>query len=239
MGVLTLKNRRVAILEDDPNNRERWTDMIARFGAKPVPIAPPAPALNSLKQFLAREHISMVLCDNRLFERGGYASYSGAEAVAVSYRSGRGGVLVTAYENADTESFIRPHRRWIPVLIHSMHLKSSVLESGLLQADQEVRKHSPPRERIPHRTIMTVRSVIEKGTTKIVKVMMSQWCAQAEVGFPLAMLPAKIQASIAPGVMLLAQVNIEALRAEDLFFEKFELADPDVIKKAKTILGRS
>ena len=237
MALKTLKNQRVAILEDNPDNRDRWTEMVARFGAEPVPIASPAPALRNLEQFLTTHRISMVLCDNRLFEHGSYADYSGAEAVAASYRSGRGGVLVTAYENADAETFIRPHRRWIPVLIHAMQLKSKSLESGLLEANREVREHSPSRERMSHRTILTIRSIIEKGTTIIVKVMMSQWNAQIEVGFPLELIPARIHSSIVPGAMLIAQVNIEATRAEDLFFENFEQPDSNALKKSKTLFG--
>ena len=38
--------------------------------------------------------------------------------------------------------------------------------------------------------------------------------------------------------MLIAEVNIEAARQEDLFFDNFELPDANVLKKAKTILSR-
>jgi hypothetical protein len=112
-----LNNQRVAIFEDDPVNRARWTDLVKMCGGVGIPALPRAPALADLKQFLETERISMVMCDNRLFEHGDYADYYGAEAVAVSHRSGRGGVLVTTYENADVELSIRQWRRWIPVLL--------------------------------------------------------------------------------------------------------------------------
>ncbi|MEN9575247.1 MAG: hypothetical protein RL514_3102 [Verrucomicrobiota bacterium] len=85
---------------------------------------------------------------------------------------------------------------------------------------------------------MTVKSVEPRGTSKVVKVMMSQWDATTEVGFPLDLVPKKLQAAVKPGNMLIAEVNIEAARQEDLYFDKFELPDADVLKKAKALFGR-
>src|SRR5262245_44376612 len=81
----SLNKQRVAILEDDPGNRDRWTSLVAMCGAVPVPVQPPAPSLSGLGRFLTRGKISLVLCDNRLFDHD-YADYYGAAAVAESYR---------------------------------------------------------------------------------------------------------------------------------------------------------
>ncbi len=64
---------------------------------------------------------------------------------------------------------------------------------------------------------------------------MSQWNATQEVGFPLDLVPKELQVAVQPGNMLIAEVNIEAARQEDLFFDKFELPNPNVLEKAKTI----
>jgi len=179
----------------------------------------------------------MVVCDHRLFERGSYATYNGAAAVAASYRSGRGGVLVTAWEREDAELSIREHRRWIPVLIHATELKRTVLEEALLQADREARQHLPVRQRVPYRTIMTVTSLVSSGGKQVVKVVMSQWNPNLEVGFPISMLPQGMRAAAVPGNMLIAQVNLEAERPEGLFFDSFELPDPDVLHRTQTFLN--
>lgn len=42
--------------------------------------------------------------------------------------------------------------------------------------------------------------------------------------------------AVKPGNLLIAEVNIEADRQEDLFFDTFELPNADVLKKADTIL---
>jgi len=112
------------------------------------------------------------------------------------------------------------------------------LESALLSADREVRENNPPQERIPYRTIMTVQRIETLRSSKVVKVMMSQWDSAQEVGFPLDLVPKKLQAVVKPGSMLIAEVNIGAARQEDLYFDKFELPAADVLKKAKTLFIR-
>lgn len=231
----TLEHQRVAILEDDPDKRRQWGAMVKLGGG--VPHAPDeAPALSDLNDYLDRENISLMLCDHHLWDHD-YASYSGAEALEQGYKHGCGGVLVTGYVPEDAERTIRQHRRWIPALLQPIDLNHKLLKEKLLLADQEVRAHNPPKERMPYRTIMTVRRIVQAGGDTIVKVMMSQWRPPAEVGFPINMLPEEFRAHATPGSMLIAQVNIEAERAEDLFFDNFELPNPDVLKKSRTLFG--
>ena len=239
MPSTALANRRIAIFEDSPINRERLSDMVTRCGATAFPVNGPAPKLKGMSVFLKRQRINMVVCDHHLSQRRDYAPFLGAEAVAMCYSLGTPGILVTSFENADAESSLRLFRRKIPVLVRDpQDLDRAHIEAALLQADKEVRGLQPHRERIPHRTIMTVQHIEPRGSTKVVKVIMSQWNASQEVGFPLDLVPKKFQAAVKPGKMLIAQVNIEAARQEDLYFDKFELPDVNALKKAKAILGR-
>jgi hypothetical protein len=84
---------------------------------------------------------------------------------------------------------------------------------------------------------MTVQHVNTHGTFKIIKVMMSQWNSSQEVGFPLDLIPTRLRSFVRPGNLLIAQVNIEAARQEDLFFDEFELPDQNVLKKAQSIFS--
>ena len=238
MPAPTLANRRVAIFEDDQRNRERLSGLVKLCGGVGVPVDPPAPSLNRLMAYYTDQRINLVICDHHLSQRGDYAPYFGAQAVAESYRHGIGGILVTAYERDDAELSLRLYRRQIPALIRSPGLDRANLQTALLQAEAEVQKHQLTRERVPHRTIMTVLRVYERNTSKIVKVMMSQWDSEQEVGFPLDLIPAKLRMAAKPGNLLIAQVNIDAARQEDLFFDEFELPNRDALKKAKSILGR-
>jgi CheY-like chemotaxis protein len=239
MPALTLSSRRIAIFEDNPTNRDRLAEMVTRCGGVALPVAGPAPKLTQLKNFYTSQNVQLVICDHHLSQQSDYATYYGAQAVAESYRHGIGGILVTAYEGDDAELSLRLYRRKIPALIRSPgDLDRANLQTALLQAENEVQQHQLTRERVPHRTIMTVLRVDQRGTSKIVKVMMSQWNSTQEVGFPLDLIPMKLRIAAKPGNLLIAQVNIDAARSEDLFFDEFELPDPHALKKTKSILGR-
>lgn len=239
MPSTALANRRIAIFEDNPRNRERLSDMVTRCGATALPVDGPTPKLNGLKSFLAQQNVQMVVCDHHLSQQRDYAPFLGAQAVAQCYTLGIAGILVTAFENNDAESSLRMYRRHIPALVRSPEdFDRAHLEFALLSAYKEVRENEPPLERIPHRTIMTVKRIEPRGNSMVVKVMMSQWDAEQEVGFPLELVPRKIQTAVKPGNMLIAEVNIEAARQEDLYFDKFELPNADVLKKAKTLFVR-
>jgi hypothetical protein len=218
--------------------RDRLCTLVKMCRAVPVPSAGHAPKLTGLKDYFQSERIDLLISDHRLFEHHDYATYCGAQAVAESYRLGVGGIVLTAYERNDADDSLRRSRRWIPALLHSRELTTDSLKDALIRADIEVRQHRVPPDRIPHRTIMTVQGIEPHGDSKVVKVMMSQWDSKQEVGFPLDLVPKKFQAAVKPGKLLIAEVNIEAERQEDLFFDKFELPDPDVLKKAQALFGR-
>lgn len=240
MPATTLSNRRIAIFEDNPLNRERLSDMVARCGATAIPVNRPAPKLDSLKAFLESQHANMVVCDHHLSQKEDYAAFLGAEAVAMCYRLGIAAILVTAFESTDAESSLRIFRRHIPALVRSpADLDRAHVEAALLKAETEVCGRKLPRDRVPHRTIMTVQRIEPRFDAKIVKVMMAQWNATQEVGFPLSLVPKELQTAVKPGNMLFAEVNIEAARQEELYFHNFELPDADVLKKAETLFSRS
>jgi hypothetical protein len=238
MAAATLANRRVAVLEDNDQRREQLCGLVKLCRGVPVPSVARAPDLSALPDYFAKERIELLVSDHRLYERGDYATYCGAQAVAESYRYGVGGIVLTAYEPNDADNSLRLSRRWIPALLHSRELTRETLRAALLMADKEVREHQVPIERIPHRTVMTVKSIESRGTSKVVKVMMIQWDTVKEVGFPLDLVPKKLQAAVKSGSMLIAEVNIEAARQEDLYFDKFELPDPDVLNKSRNLFGR-
>jgi len=238
MASPSLQNRRIAVFEDSDTKRDRLCTLVKMCRAVPVPSVGHAPKLNGLRNYFQSERIDLLISDHRLYEHHDYATYCGAQAVAESYRLGIGGIVLTAYGRNDADNSLRRSRRWIPALLHSKELTPDRLKDALIKADVEVREHRVPLERTPHRTIMTVQSIEPRGDSKVVKVMMSQWDSKQEVGFPLDLVPKKFQAAVKPGKLLIAEVNIEAERQEDLFFDKFELPDADVLKKAKALFGR-
>lgn len=236
MGTGTLSNRRIAIFDDNHLNLERLTDMVTRCGATPVPVDGPVPRLNEFKAFLDSLQTDLVICDHHLSLQRDYAPFLGAEAVAMCYVNGIAAILVTAFENADAESSLRKFRRHIPALVRSPDdFNKAHLEAALLQAEKEVYEQSPPPERVPHRVIMTIKRIEQRASMKIVKVMMAQWDATKEIGFPLDLIPMQFHPEVRSGNFLIAEVNVEAKRQEDLFFDNFELPNPDVLKNAQSL----
>ena len=80
----------------------------------------------------------------------------------------------------------------------------------------------------------SVKDIVPKAEEKIVKVVVTQWNANEQVGFPLSMLPPQMRANVSIGAFLLATVNTAAAGADDLFFEDFELPHPDDVKAVRT-----
>lgn len=242
MPAATLAHRRIAIFEDDPTNRDRLADMVSDCKGDAFPVNGPAPTLSKLNAFCKTNKVNLVICDHHLSERGNYAGYYGSEAVAQSYRNGIAGILVTAYDRVDAEVLLRRTRRFIPALLHSpTEVTSAKLQAALIQAEQEVLHKNPTQGRIGHRTIMTVQEIETRGSAreKVVKVLMSQWSVEQSVVFPMDRIPSKFHSEVKPGRLLIAQVNIEAAKQEELFFEKFELPKKDVLKKAQSLFGRA
>jgi hypothetical protein len=68
---------------------------------------------------------------------------------------------------------------------------------------------------------------------------MSQWSVEQSVVFPIDRIPSKFHSKVKPGSLLIAQVNIEASKQEELFFENFELPNQDALKKAQSLFGRA
>src|ERR1041385_9236009 len=186
----------IAILEDDANNRDRLADLVTASGFDPLLVVPKAPALNDLQSYLDNKQVEMIVCDHRLFEKGAYANYTGAAAVAANYQAKRGGVLITAYENRDAEDSIRRFRRWIPELIHATELSKTALTLALSRAQEEVLRQRLAPQRIPYRTIMTVTDMVGRTAAPIVRVVMAQWDPGVEVGFPLSMMPEVLHSSV-------------------------------------------
>ncbi len=225
--------QRVAVFDDYPIGRERWSDRIRALGMEPFPVAN-APALDKVKLFLITNRISEVVSDHRLYERP-YANYTGAELVKECYLAKVGAVLLTNWTRQDADTSLRIHRRWLPYVIDTgqMNAPNDEIRVALIQADKEARQGIIPEKREPFRTIMTIARVEVQATRQMVRVKIGQWNPDAEISFPLDMIPDHMRSEIKPDKLLIAQVNLDAERVEDLYFDKFELPDIDALRKSQ------
>jgi len=221
-------NQKAAVIDDDKTNRERWGDLLQSIGYEPI-IYDTITSLDSLEKDIIGKEIGYALCDHRLNEAN-YARFLGAEAVASLYDKKVSTLLVTGWQRSDSDSTIRYYRNKIPVLLTHNEVTPLKIQNGFEVAYKEIVENIIPPERQTCRTIMTITDIIETVRLDIVKVIMLQWDPNIEIGFPLNMLPLKINKQIKSGMMLLADVNIEANKAEDLFFENFNLPNDEILR---------
>jgi hypothetical protein len=225
--------KRIAVFEDHVDQRERLEGTIRAMGMEAIRVDHP-PAFSEIPSFMKNNGITGVLSDHRLNERH-YSDYLGAELVKACYGLHIGAVLLTSYTHRDANTTLRIHRRWLPCVIAPEELSNprEEIKAALERADAEARQGLLPAQREPFRAIMTVTRSETLGNRQMVKVLIGQWRPQVEVAFPLEMIPKGIRHHVKPNELLIAQVNLDAEHAEDLYFENFELPDADAYRESQ------
>lgn len=226
---MTMSNssRNVGIIDDNPTNRERYSDFVRSKSFEPIAFEGQLDSIDSLIAQAKEYNITYALCDHRLFEQGDYAAFYGSEAVATFYKTHEiAPVLITGYEDEDSESTIREFRKDIPVLMHSSDVSPKQLERAMIQSYKESIEGIIPPEREACPAIMTVTAVFGE----LVKVEICQWNTGIEVGFPISLIPSQIQSKLKSGCTLRGEVNVDAEKPEDLFFKNLKLAHPEDAK---------
>jgi FixJ family two-component response regulator len=223
-----MQKAKVAIIDDNTTMRERFADYMLMEGYDPIVFDRRLNSVNNLLVEANTKGIQFGIFDHRLTERH-FADFLGAEGVSAFNHNLKASILVTGYENDDSETSIRKYRRGIPVLLHMSEVNSSKLSIGLIKTYQEIVEKKVPIERQSCRSILTIVDIIKKGNVQVVKVIVSQWNPKEQIGFPFDMLPGTLRGSISIGKYLMASVNVDATRAEDIFFDNFELPNPKVL----------
>ncbi len=228
-----ITSKRIAVFEDNATQRERYADTILSLGMEAIRVDTPPP-FSQIEPFLRNNRITGVISDHRLTE-GHYSEYVGAQLVKACYGLRIGAVLITSYTHLDANTTLRINRRWLPCVINSEQLNNPRLEiqAALAIADAEARQGLLPLQREPFRAVMTVTRAETLGNRQMVKVLIGQWRSDQEVTFPLEMVPEEMRHKIKPNELLIAQVNLDAELAEDLYFENFELPDADTYRESQ------
>lgn len=78
--------------------------------------------------------------------------------------------------------------------------------------------------RRPYTAIMRVENIKGENDNKEIEATVSSWDPYQTVRFSMSLVPEHIREKLAQDVLLFAQVNIGARKAEDLYFENIELA---------------
>jgi hypothetical protein len=222
-------NANVLILDDDPDSRESLVRSVQASGMQTVAPDGPFATMDSLREYARREGVTHVATDQRLQERS-FSSFLGASAAAALNAMKIAPILVTAFARQDMDRDIRPFLNAIPRIVHRKAAVSpSSVRSALEASAAEVIEGQVPRSRRGYRSVVTVSNIIQhqERAPRLVRFMIRQWRNDVTVGFPENALSATIQRALVPGLLLLAQVNIEAESEDTLFLTNFELPLPE------------
>lgn len=213
---------RVIIVDDDKTEASLIQDELAVVDIDGLQYTGPYPSLDEVISYITSQNFDAAILDHRLFRT--HASFSGADLAARLYDKKFPALLITTFLEPYVRDAIRLHRRKVPVLLARNESDPVVLQKSLEKCRAEVRDGVFVHERIPRRVIIRVEELLVTGN--MVVVIPSWQSGKHAIELPQMLLPSDIRSSVQAGSRLIGYVNVHAERADDLFFERLEIAGP-------------
>ena len=211
----------IAIIDDDTENAKALAINVETCGSEPFVYTGEFEDINSLLEEVIQK-ANGVLCDNRLGYRT-RAKFLGVDAVASWFDRKFPAILVSEFTDRDSNISIRRLRRKIPFVIPQDRINKQSIIEGFIVCQQEI-NHQPPSFRKPRRTIVHIADFGDDYVDSFIP----QWNPHRAVTFPRSLLGKYDNNEIKIGMLFIADVNIGARSADELFFDNFELApEPD------------
>jgi FixJ family two-component response regulator len=210
----------VAIIDDDLELAKDTRYQLEEAGYQSKIFSGKYEDVNLLAQEI-HNTVYAAVCDHRLSD-GALANFFGSELVAHLYDLKTPAILISQYRN-DSHSTIGEHRRKIPVFLTRDEANPVTLKNGIDYCSAEI-NGKISRERKPRRTLIRVEQVGQEFGQEVVEAFVIGWKQKQAVRFPASVIPPSIRKNLRRGTRLFAHVNTGATKADDLFFERFELA---------------
>lgn len=211
---------RALLIDDDVGDRDlvRWH--LEDAGLEVVTATGPYDDVRQLVSLAIAEQVDVTICDHRL-QPHRLANFYGAAVVASLTREGRVAILITSYQESDTESSIRQHRQFVPAVVARRSLEEAESFNEIVRSVQAELDGDVALERQLHRTVVRVGSVVETLDGRALDVFIDGWRPGEAVRVPPGILPARIlqmdEADLLNAV-LAAEVNTAARSHEDVYF---------------------
>lgn len=214
---------RVAVVDDVDDAAEATSELLMDAGFVPIRIDLVSDVAALVDDIVAQGRAAV--CDHRL-DRFHGARYDGAQVAALVHQRGLPSVVLTTFASIDGSRSIRRWRDQIPVVLHRGRGDSpDELREALHQSSRELAgKFAEDRQ--AHRTVIRVEQVEDLD---LALVYVSAWNPYEAVQVPAMMVSdaTGIPIDQLPGRRFLADVNIRAEDADDLYFRDITLA-PDL-----------
>lgn len=209
--------KKVIVVDDKPEGREMIAECLEDANLEPIFQEPGHySAADYVDNIIKKSHAAIF--DNHL-KPGNYASFDGIEAVAIAYKKNFPALLMSIFLQPDIKE-IRPFRRHIPITIPGGEAEPELLLNGFKQCIDEFSGHFTP-ERKPRRTLVRIEEVYKNSLNVIVPA----WDYKTAISIPTTMIPVKLRKNLSPGRRFFAYVNTGASIIDQLYFERFELAE--------------
>ena len=220
------QNARVALVDDDPAERDALSVQLEDAGFEPIVVDSLNLTVDSAVEQLRTIAVAAV-CDHLLSPRG-LANFTGAELVAGLYDRQFPAVLLSGYLQNDQDGVIRRYRDKIPVLLSRKETSSRYLKDGITTCLDEISGDVNP-ERLGMRSLIRVVERRRENNDDIVNVIVPAWNQEESVRFPTSLLGEFVtmlpeSGEVQPRLYFIGTVNIGAESAGDLYFTAFELA---------------
>ena len=203
---------KVAIVDDDPQNRETLAEAVADADLEPFLVEGPIGSIDELVTIVEHEAQAAVL-DHRL-SPGNLADFTGAEGVANLFDRQFPALLVTGYSLLPELRSMVKFRSRIPVLLG--HLEADVVQESIAKCVREFDHDYEPTRR-PTRTVLQVADFHRDTTPPLVYLVISSWDPTERVAVPDEVFPAELRGRVSVGQRYVALVNTAAARVEDLY----------------------
>lgn len=214
ISVLDREIEEVAVIDDQPNVRDSFSEYVEDANLTPVLVDDTLQALGDTVQWL-KTVAQAALCDFQL-RLSQYAQFDGAELVAALYNASVPAVLCTRFEKANIDD-IRRYRPNIPCLLNPNQLNEDSLIKGFELCVREF-KNDFTQERRSWRTLVRIQGV----EAHHVYLFVPAWSSRDALRLLRTDVPPQIEMRLKEGLRCHARVNLGATRQEDVYFTDWE-----------------
>lgn len=210
--------RSVVLIDDDPNVRQGLKYQVDFADLRPVEEA--GPNLGSLDHYLKTLPNADAAISDFHLRPSGYAAFNGAELVARLQRSNFPALLCTRFDRSEIDR-IRPHRRWIPVLMAADELNPESLMEGLEVCLFELAGNFRPIRRPWRSQVYFLENDTVDNSSFFVEL--PGWQRNETIRVSLSHLPVGLQTLVRPGFRCYAQANLGTENADELYLSDWEV----------------
>jgi len=226
---------KIAIVDDEQQARETLAETLELVGFETFIVEKSFNEVKTLAEYI-QANAQAVICDHRLSDRG-LASFTGSELMPSLYSNKFPSLLITQYTETDINVSIRKYRESIPVVLErddlvdlfDLNIIADKVKRGLETCSKEFQGIMSSARR-PHRTLVHVIDITTDSNEEVAEVFVPSWNRHRAVRFPVSQIPEnlldtlKSQLKQEKDSWLIARVNTEAEKSDDLYFTLFEPA---------------